>query len=223
MHTCSAASAVSDSAAPWTVARQAPLSIWFSGQEHWRGWPCPPPGHPPHPGMGSAAPASPALRADSLPPSHWEALLLGLDALGLCRCFAPNTVRLRETTVDTWKSRMFHTQYGCAPVCSFLPSRTFPEKRQAALPLEGRGRQQRTTTKRPPADHLPVKRDQNELMPQPWPEGGKCFGGSDRSKVGKSRDGRRLSERTERAGDRAQTCNATRRRPVGRAGSSLSI
>ena len=31
-------------AAPWTAARQAPLSLGFSGQEHWSGGPLPPPG-----------------------------------------------------------------------------------------------------------------------------------------------------------------------------------
>ena len=30
-------------ATPWTVARQAPLSMGFSWQEHWSGLPCPPP------------------------------------------------------------------------------------------------------------------------------------------------------------------------------------
>ena len=35
------------SVTPWTVAYQAPLSIWFSRQEHWSGLPCPPPGDPP--------------------------------------------------------------------------------------------------------------------------------------------------------------------------------
>ena len=29
---------------PWTVARQAPLSMEFSRQEYWRGWPFPSPG-----------------------------------------------------------------------------------------------------------------------------------------------------------------------------------
>ena len=35
---------MSDSATPWTVARQAPLSTGFSRQEHWSGLPFPPPG-----------------------------------------------------------------------------------------------------------------------------------------------------------------------------------
>ena len=32
-------------AAPWTAAHQAPLSLGFSRQDHWSGWPVPPPGH----------------------------------------------------------------------------------------------------------------------------------------------------------------------------------
>ena len=36
---------------PWTVARQAPLSVGFSRQEYWSGLPCPPPGDRPDPGM----------------------------------------------------------------------------------------------------------------------------------------------------------------------------
>ena len=33
-------------ATPWTVAHQAPLSMGFSRQEHWRGLPCPSPAQP---------------------------------------------------------------------------------------------------------------------------------------------------------------------------------
>ena len=36
---------------PWTVARQAPLSMGFSRQEYWNGLPCPPPGDLPDPGI----------------------------------------------------------------------------------------------------------------------------------------------------------------------------
>ena len=49
---------------PWTIARQAPLSMGFSGQEYWRGLPCPPPGDLPHPGIKHW---SLTLQADSLP------------------------------------------------------------------------------------------------------------------------------------------------------------
>ena len=38
-------------ATPGTLARQAPLFMGFSGQEHWRGLPCPPPGGLPNPGI----------------------------------------------------------------------------------------------------------------------------------------------------------------------------
>ena len=54
-------------ATPWTVARQAPLSVQFSRQEYWSGFPFPPPGDLPDTGM---EPTSPVLQADSLPPSH---------------------------------------------------------------------------------------------------------------------------------------------------------
>ena len=42
-------SVVSDSVTPWTVARQAPLSMGFSRQESWSGLPCPFPGDLPDP------------------------------------------------------------------------------------------------------------------------------------------------------------------------------
>ena len=38
-------------ATPWTVARQAPLSMGFSRQEYWSGLPCPSPGDCPSPGI----------------------------------------------------------------------------------------------------------------------------------------------------------------------------
>ena len=50
-------------ATPWIVAHQAPLSIGFSRQEHWIGFPLPSPGDLPSPGI---EPRSPALQADSL-------------------------------------------------------------------------------------------------------------------------------------------------------------
>ena len=57
---------VSDSATPWTVACQAPLSMGFSRQEYWGGLPCPPPaGFPgdPDPGIEPASLVSPTLAA----------------------------------------------------------------------------------------------------------------------------------------------------------------
>ena len=45
----------------WTVARQAPLFMGFSGQEYWSGLPCLPSGDLPDLGMESAALMSLAL------------------------------------------------------------------------------------------------------------------------------------------------------------------
>ena len=44
---------------PWTVARQAPLSMKFPGQEYWSGQPFPSPGDLPNPGT---EPGSPTCR-----------------------------------------------------------------------------------------------------------------------------------------------------------------
>ena len=51
-------SVVSDSATPWTVAHQAPLSMGFPRQEYWSRLPFPSPGDLSNPGI---EPASPAL------------------------------------------------------------------------------------------------------------------------------------------------------------------
>ena len=45
----------------WTVAHQAPLSMWFSRQEYWSAFLWPPPGHLPDPGIESPYLASPTL------------------------------------------------------------------------------------------------------------------------------------------------------------------
>ena len=47
---------VSDSAFPWTAARQAPLSVGFSRQEYWSGWTFPSPGDLPDPGIELGSP-----------------------------------------------------------------------------------------------------------------------------------------------------------------------
>ena len=56
----------------YTVAHQASLSMGFSRQEYWSGWPFLPPGNIPNPGIEPASPESPALQADSLPLEPWE-------------------------------------------------------------------------------------------------------------------------------------------------------
>ena len=64
------------SAAPWTVAYQASLSMGFSRQEYWSGLPFPSPGDLPNPGI---KPESPALEADALtsePPGKPRTVIL---------------------------------------------------------------------------------------------------------------------------------------------------
>ena len=48
---------------PWTVASRLLCPRGFSRQEHWSGFPCPPPGNLPNPGI---KPRSPILQLDSL-------------------------------------------------------------------------------------------------------------------------------------------------------------
>ena len=54
--------------APWTVARQAPLSMGFSWQEHWSRLPCPSPGDLPNPKIEAASPALAGRFFTSEPP-----------------------------------------------------------------------------------------------------------------------------------------------------------
>ena len=46
---------------PWTVARQAPLTMGFPRQESWSGLPSPPPADLTDPGIEIASPVVPAL------------------------------------------------------------------------------------------------------------------------------------------------------------------
>ena len=50
-----------------TLARQASLSMEFSGEEYWSGLLCPPPGDLPNPRSNPYLITSPALQAGSLP------------------------------------------------------------------------------------------------------------------------------------------------------------
>ena len=58
---------VSDSCYPTDCSPQAPVSMVFSRQEYWNGFPFPSPGDLPNPGV---KPVSPILYAVSLPLSH---------------------------------------------------------------------------------------------------------------------------------------------------------
>ena len=51
----------------WIIAHQAHLSMGFSRQEYWSGFPCPPLGDLLDPGTELVSPVSKALKTDSLP------------------------------------------------------------------------------------------------------------------------------------------------------------
>ena len=62
--------------APWTAARQAPLSMGFSRQEYWSELLCCPPEDLPDPGIKPLSLVSPALAGKFFTTSTiWEALL----------------------------------------------------------------------------------------------------------------------------------------------------
>ena len=60
VHSCSL-SHVQLCVTPWTVTRQAPLSIRFPRQEYWNGLPFPPPGDLPNPRIQLKPLTTPAL------------------------------------------------------------------------------------------------------------------------------------------------------------------
>ena len=66
-------------ATPWTVARQAPLSMGFSWQEYWSRLPLPPPENLPQPGIELESLASPALAGGffTTEPPILKTLILG--------------------------------------------------------------------------------------------------------------------------------------------------
>ena len=90
-------------ASPWTVVCQAPLSMKFSRQEYWSGFPFPPPGDLPDLGIGSTALVFPAWQADSLPLCH-----LGILYLILIICTFFNVTLHRFVLLFTFSCSIFH-------------------------------------------------------------------------------------------------------------------
>ena len=67
---------------PWTVARQAPLSMEFSRQEYWSELPCPSAGDLPTPGIEPVSLVSPALAGrffSTEPPGQLKSLYVLLN------------------------------------------------------------------------------------------------------------------------------------------------
>ena len=64
---------MSDSSTLWTIVCQAPLSMGFSRQEHWSGFPCPPPGDLSNSGINPISSLSLALASEFFATSAtWE-------------------------------------------------------------------------------------------------------------------------------------------------------
>ena len=109
---CVSHSAVPNSATPWTVARQAPLSMGFSRQEYWRRLPFPSPGDPPN---SRIKPRSPALQADSLssePPGKQK------EEGNKCFPFAQFSWKLKEPRCcSRWSSKAEKHVCFCVCVC----------------------------------------------------------------------------------------------------------
>ena len=73
-------SVVTNSATPWTVAHQDPLSMGFSWQEYWSGVPFPPPGDLPDPGIKHSALKSRAMAGKFFTTSTtWEAHMVDIS------------------------------------------------------------------------------------------------------------------------------------------------
>ena len=67
---------MSDSATPWTEARQAPLSLGFCRHEYCSGFSFPPPGDPPNPGIKPVSPALAGRFFTAQPPAKPPRLFL---------------------------------------------------------------------------------------------------------------------------------------------------
>ena len=94
-------SVVSDSlVTPWTVARQAPLSLGFPRREYWSGLPFPSPGNLPDPGIKPRSLASPVLAGrffTTVPPGKPKTLSMYVEYFSVWRSEEFQAVCLPET------------------------------------------------------------------------------------------------------------------------------
>ena len=104
----------------WTMAHQAPLSVGFSRQEYWRGFPCSPPKYLPNQEIEPMSPVCPPLQTDSLLLSHPGSRLLTTSLKMLCPLKVPGIPDFKSTFLpllsvphpsDAYSSLKFHTQF----------------------------------------------------------------------------------------------------------------
>ena len=86
---------------PWTVARQALLSMGLSRQEYWSGEPLPSPGDLSHPGVKPGSPALPAESLPSEPPGK------PMQCLPQCIVTYLYEVPIFDNTKPTWSRFIF--------------------------------------------------------------------------------------------------------------------
>ena len=91
----------------WSIARQAPPSMEFSGPEYWSGLPFPPPGDRPHPRIKHMSLVSLALAGGFFHTGTiWEAPLSDRAALLFSEVHKGLSQELQKTEV-TWRSAGF--------------------------------------------------------------------------------------------------------------------
>ena len=109
-----ACSVVSDSAIPWTVACQAPLSMGFSRQENWNGLPFPSPGDLTHSGIEPVFPASPAMQAHSFTTEPLRnPILIGLFIFLCLSCNSYLYILNTSSLSDIWFTNTVSHCVGC--------------------------------------------------------------------------------------------------------------
>ena len=127
---------------PWTAARQAPLSVGFSGQEYWSGLPLPSPGDLPVPEI---EPASPALQSHSLLSEPPEKPFFIEKPVSLVRAFRYHTrlvllwgaqyVKINHDFRNNYLNLRFFQNIASLTRISACPAGAFSplQKRQGAL------------------------------------------------------------------------------------------
>ena len=90
-----------DSAAPWTIAHQAPLTMEFSRQEYSSRLPFPPPGDLPDPGMEPTSPALTGGLFTTEPQNPYSVLCIAvfkrLSVSQFSRSVVPDSLRPHES------------------------------------------------------------------------------------------------------------------------------
>ena len=100
---------------PWTIVRQAPLSMGFPRQEYWKGLPFPPPGELPNPGIKPASLMSPALARQILYQLLYQPQISTLQRLAekikartlpiSCSALGVNRNQQKEKEKERWISK----------------------------------------------------------------------------------------------------------------------